>query len=274
MVKAYGDVGKAAKKLLNDDFVSDAKVTMKTKTSNGVSFTVDSLRLEKENALLSEVSIKYNVYGNACTTKYGSTGKISMEAILDQLGVNGVKLTLNGTTGSSQGATAKIEYTHPHLALTTLVDLIRGPVVTSSLVLGVHGVALGGEAEYDTTKAEVSKYAAVISKSEKDSEFTLWASDKFRKIKASYTHDVSAVTSVAAELNYDTSSEARSMAMGMKHALDSQSTVKARLESSGLLSLAYITDIRPGTKVVLATKMNTKTMDSAPSLGFHLTYEG
>mmetsp|Transcript_44970 Transcript_44970/g.110387 ORF Transcript_44970/g.110387 Transcript_44970/m.110387 type:complete len:275 (+) Transcript_44970:2378-3202(+) len=273
-MKLYGDLGKTAKKLFTDDFVADTKVSIKTKTANGVAFTIDNVKAAKDDSLVSTVSLKYKVYGNALTTKLLSSGKVSTEATIDQLGVDGLKAVLNGAIAeSTQAASAKLEYIHPHLAATTLVDVFKGPSVHSTVALGLGPNTVGAEVNYDTGKAGITSYALAVSRADAESEMTAHLTDKLRKIKAAYCHSVSSTMTVGASISYDRDSEATAMAMGVKSVLDKTTTVKAKLDTKGSLALAYVSTIRPETTMVLSTVVDLQKFEASPTLGFSLTYD-
>eukprot|EP00180_Rhodochaete_pulchella_P003959 Plantae.Rhodophyta-Rhodochaete_pulchella.ctg7253.p1 GENE.Plantae.Rhodophyta-Rhodochaete_pulchella.ctg7253~~Plantae.Rhodophyta-Rhodochaete_pulchella.ctg7253.p1 ORF type:complete len:307 (+),score=58.15 Plantae.Rhodophyta-Rhodochaete_pulchella.ctg7253:95-922(+) len=274
MVKLFADVGKVTKKLLGDDYIADTKVSLKSTTPNGISFTVETVQAAKSDAVDGTLSIKSKVYGNAVTTKLASAGKVSTEVTMDQLGVKGLKAIMTGAVAQgSQTASAKLEYLHPHLAATALVDVFKGPSLHATVNMGVGALAVGAEALYDTSKASVTKYAAAVTRVDRDSEMTLHAIDNLRKLKASYSHAVQSDMVLGAEMLYDRDTQASTLTMGAKVAIDKTATVKTKLNSAGMLSLSYISTIRPETTVVLSSQVDVKKMEASPRLGLSVSYE-
>uniref|UniRef100_A0A7S1XDW5 Uncharacterized protein n=1 Tax=Compsopogon caeruleus TaxID=31354 RepID=A0A7S1XDW5_9RHOD len=276
MVKFYSDQGKTAKKLLSDDFVADHKVSVKTKTASGVTFEVSEVQSCKTGDLAGEVSVKYLVFGHALTTKFGTGGVASTEATVEKPGkIDGLKVILNGSMSeSSKAATAKAEYVKDRVAFTLFSDLMTKKF-TSSVTVGHEGITLGGEASYDVASKEVKDYSGAISYTDgKEAEVSFSLLDKLQTAKVTYSHAVRPDLSFGAEFILKRGDSSKVLTIGTQYAVDKLTTLKGKINSSGLLSLAYIQRFPSNMTMKLSSTTNVNSLESsAPRIGVHLAYE-
>mmetsp|Transcript_5096 Transcript_5096/g.10781 ORF Transcript_5096/g.10781 Transcript_5096/m.10781 type:complete len:278 (+) Transcript_5096:73-906(+) len=276
-MKVYGDLGKTAKKLLNDDFVSDSKVKIQTKSDSGTSYTIEQVQSSKTGALVGDLAVKGKLFDQVVNTKFNTSGKVSTEITLDKLGVDGLKLVLNGAStagGSANSASSKIEFSHKHVAAVALVDLLPSAVVTGSIATGHAGFTIGAESTFNVAESALTKYdfAASYADSAK-SEITLALLKKAKLFKVSYSHAVSDDLSIGGEGLYDISSEAKTLTMGILYKLDKQSTFKTKLNTDGALSTSYKQQVQPHVSVTLCSALNVKELDKGQKLGLAIAYE-
>ncbi|KAA8498864.1 Mitochondrial outer membrane protein porin 2 [Porphyridium purpureum] len=277
MMKMYADLGKTARKLLNDDYVSDAKVKVVSKSSAGTSFTIDSVNNAKSGALAGELAIKGTIPGQVVVnSKLNTTGKVSSEMTLDKLGVTGLKLVLTGATGPgiSPAASAKVEYTHKHFAMTSLFDVLGGPTVTASFATGHAGLFAGMEAQFKAADNTLSKIDGAISFADsKTSEVTVALLNKASMIKTSYSHSVNSTVSVAGEVVYNLKDSSKLLTMGAHYVLNPDAVLKTKINTDGNMSTSYITMLQPATTLTLSSVLNVKELDKGQKLGISLAYE-
>lgn len=277
MMKMYADLGKTARKLLNDDYVSDTKVKVVSKSAAGTTFTVDSGSSAKSGAIAGELAIKGSIKGQAAVnTKLNTAGKVSSELTLDKLGVAGLKLVLTGVTGPgiSPAASAKVEYTHKHFALTSLFDVLGGPTITSSFATGHAGLCAGVEAQFKATDNSLSKIDAAISFADsKTSEVTVALLDKASIVKTSYSHSVNPNMSVAGEVLYNLKDSSKLLTMGVHYVLDAEAVFKTKINTDGNMASSYIAKVKPATTLTLSSALNVKELDKGQKLGISIAYE-
>lgn len=277
-MKLYSDIGKVAKKLLTDDYVFTKKVKVASKTDDGFSYTITGAQGAKDESIDAEANAKLKVQGVAITGKLHTTSKEpTVEAKYETKDAQGRKYLVCGTAGRNLGTTY-VEYTGGPLGLKIAADLLKSQMAASAALALTNNdysgfAVVGAEAEYDLVDKQVSKLNYAISFFDgKESECTLHVLDQAKKGMISYSHHVRPGLSVGAQMIYDRASQATSLALGTAYRLDGVTTVKAKLDSQGSLALSYIQDIRSNTKLIMSTKFNTSTFDSA-KVGFSLTVE-
>lgn len=276
MVKLYKDLGKTAKKLLNDDYIyGNKKVQLKTKTSNGVTYTSTGVLSGKDDSLSGDLSCKYSLSGASMTTKLFTSGKMTHETVLDNTGVKGLKLTVLGGLGPKQTLLATGEFVNAHVAAVVAANCLGNPSVHPALTVGMHGVTAGVSGDFDVEAKEMKNIDGVINYSTgKEHEATVMFLNKASKIKFSYSHVMSPDLSVAAEFLYDRSGDAKLLTMGTKYTVDADTTVKAKIDNAGAVSLSYVQEIRKNTTLTVCSKFDVRNLDKpAQQLGLSLLIE-
>lgn len=260
---------------MNDDFIyGTQKVQLKTKTDSGMTYTTTGV--QKGENLNGDLSCKYSISGATLTTKVLTANTVTQEIKLENTGVKGLALTLFGSTGAKQLVMGSAEYVHPHVAGATSVNALGGtPTIQSSLAIGSNGVTLGVDGAFNATEKTLDKCDAVLNYSDgKDQEITASVSGKGTKTKFAYSHLVSRDFSVAAEFNYDKSKDTKELVMGTKYMVDRDTTLKAKIQSSGVFSLSYLQEIRSGTTLTLCSQFDVNKMDAVPHVfGLSLVIE-
>lgn len=235
---------------------------VKSRTANGITYTAKAVEMSKTGTLAGDLAIKYQVYGASMTTKLFTAGQITNEAVIDQLGVKGLKLTvLAGLAPNTQTGSATLEYLHPNIATTAMVST-GGPGLYGSMAFGLEGLTVGAEAQYDADSQVLKTVNGAINYVDgKESEATLTMLNMGKVAKFAYSHDISRDFSVAAEFAYDTESDNKLMTMGTKYNLDPITMLKTKIDSAGSLAVSYIQALRPNTTLVLCTKFDVRGME-------------
>lgn len=263
-----------ALELLNDDYIyGDKKVQLKTKTDTGMTYTATGVR--KGDNLIGDLSCKYAMSGATFTTKVFTSDTMTQEVTLENTGVKGLKLTLFGGIGSKQVVVGSAEYVHPQIAYSTSINAIGSPAVKSSLAIGTNGITLGVDGEYDIEHKVLKKCDGIVNFSDgKDQEITVGVSSKGTQGKVAYSHLLSRDFSVAAEFVYNKEKDTKLLTMGTKYEVDRDTTLKAKIDSVGSLSLSYLQEIRSGTKLTLCSRFDVRNLDKTPfTFGLALVVE-
>eukprot|EP00168_Porphyra_purpurea_P020581 TRINITY_DN871_c0_g1_i4.p1 TRINITY_DN871_c0_g1~~TRINITY_DN871_c0_g1_i4.p1 ORF type:complete len:320 (-),score=47.03 TRINITY_DN871_c0_g1_i4:161-988(-) len=185
----YGDLGKAAKKLLTDNYTSDQKLTFKTTTAQKVTYTATGVQDADTNLISGDVAMKMGVAGHAVTTKLFTSGKLTSEVTLDRLGVEGLSVKVLGALSDSGAASAgaSAEWNTPSVSATLASDLSSAPTLRATAVAGHGGVYVGGETAYDTAKSETTVADLSISYADRfESEINLQLLNKGTRALLSY----------------------------------------------------------------------------------------
>lgn len=278
-MKLYKDLGKSAKKILSDDFDCNTKsVELKTKTSNGVSYTTSGQLSDKGEKMNGDLQMKYKISSASMTTKMTTSGGVSQEVVLDNVGTKGLKVTTLGSLGKKQSMKISGEYVNPHASINVQADVIGKPCALTSMAVGTKGIAIGGQLKYTMEDKKAEVINGVINYAPtKDNEVNITVMDKLKAMKLSYFHAVSKDFSVAGEFAYEKRDEGNDMKMltaATKYCVDAETTIKTKVNSFGDLWLSYSQEIRKNTTLTLSTKLNVQqnTPDSQ-SVGIALVIE-
>lgn len=264
-------------RLLNDDYIFDKKVQVKTKTKNGMTYTSTAVQSSKDDSLAGDLQLKFSPHpGASVTSKLFTSGRMTHETVLDRLGVAGVKLTLlAGASAKNNLAVSTLEYKHESVAITTAIDAISGPVAHTTATVGTSAYTAGVEAEYDTADKELKKCNFALNYADSsESEATVTVLNKGETAKLAYSHAIRPDFSVAAEYLFDKKADARRLTAGAKYEVDRDTTLKAKIFSDGQVSASYIQEIRPKTTLILSQKFDVSNPDkSSHKFGLSLIIE-
>lgn len=264
--------------LLNDDYCFVNKLKVVSKTSDGVSYSVTGCQSAKDNTIDGDVSIKTKIQSATLTTKLLTGGTGTAELKLDDLGVKGLSSKLLAGIGKNV-AVGTVEYAEGRVGVTSGFNYFSGPSAYGSLAVAVTpakfaGYAvLGVESALNTETREPTFVNVAASFFDgKESECTVHVLDKGTKGMVSYSHHVRPGFSVGSQMTYDRGTKDTNLIMGSAYRLDGATTVKGKVDSTGLLALTYIQDIRPKTTLILSTKFSVNNFANS-NIGCSLTFE-
>lgn len=249
---------------MNDDYVFDQKVEIKTKTRNGMTFTSKAAKAGDESTA-GELSMKFAAFpGGVVTSKLFTNGKKTSEAVVERMGVDGLKLTvLAGQSAKANMLLGTVEYQHKAATLTAGADGV-GRVAHASGTVGRAGVTAGVAGEYDYGAQAVRRVDCGVHYCvDADSEVCVVSADKGQAARVSCATRARGGVLLAGEVVYEKASNSAVATVGGKVALDRDTVVKARLTSGGVLSASYIQSIRANTTLTLSQQVNVSKPDKA-----------
>lgn len=252
---------------------------VKTQTQNGTTFTSTAVQSPKEENLSGDLQMKFvPAPGATVTSKLFTSGKMTHEAVLERIGVDGLKLTaLGGMSSKENLGVASVEYLHKSATLTAGLDAVRktANITATAGSSGKFALTAGVEAQYDTVAKEVTKCDVIANYSDgKDSEATLATIGKGEAVKLTYSHSIRPDLGVAVEFMYDRAAEAKLVTVGTKYEVDRDSSLKTKVSSDGIMSASFIQKIRHNTTLILSHRFDAKSMDVADrKIGLSLVIE-
>ena len=185
---------------------------MKTKTPNGVQFTVKGNQDPKvgtchvtitsvltEGSISGELEGKYTDGGICLTQGWTTLNALNTKIELDNQIARGVKLELGTTflpSTASKNAKVGIHYRQQALHTRAFLDLFKGPTFTADAVFSHEGFILGGDIGYDVMDGRITKYAAAVGYAQSEYSATVQAHNNFKTFSASYHHRVSSLLEV------------------------------------------------------------------------------
>ncbi|KAF9312149.1 Mitochondrial porin [Podila horticola] len=286
----FADLGKPTNDLLGKDFpVGQTKFELKTVAPNGVTFNVLGNQDNKSKAINGEIKTKYVDYKNGLTvTEAWTTGNlITTQIELENKIAKGLKLDITGGFLPSDGKkSAKVGVQYKQLGFNSraYVDLLKGPIFTSDVVVGRDGFLLGGDIAYNVGDAAVTRFAAAAGYTAPEYAVALHAHNSFQVFSASYYHRINADLEAGGKAVWDTKAHPASekahakspvaLEVGAKYYLDRDAFVKAKVNNAGVLGLGYTQALRKGVKVSIAGLFDTTKLDQpAHKLGLSFVFE-
>jgi len=277
---AFKDIGKACSDLLTKDFgVGKNTVEVKTKTSNGVTFTPKATKSDSGIA-------------GSLAAKYGFAGGMTAEATLNTSGVlssslettglaKGLVVTLDCESASKGSALlasgkATADYKTDMFTCKASYDYYKG--AASAALSGVFaGLVGGGSADYSVTKSALSSYAFAGQYAMGDFTVAAKLSENVSKsdgqvYECSYTQKVSPAMQVGTSLTKAAKKDSVGLAFGCIYKMDKETTVKGKVDANGIVSCSYKQVISPITTMTLAATVDTGklTESSKHKVGFAL----
>jgi Eukaryotic porin len=223
-----------------------------------------------------ELHFQVPLYGQKLTTKFFTSGKGTAELKLDDLGVRGLNMTLLGGIGKDVGV-GTVEFKHGPIGITAAVDYFGragdASIAAAYAPKGYSGFGVIGLVGKVSSEFAREKLDLCLSYYDgEESECTLHVNDKATRGLMSYSHHVRPGFSVAGQFLYDQPKESSVLTMGCAARLDNCTVVKGKVDSRGEVSASYIQEIRAKTKLILSTKFDVSTLDSA-KVGISLALE-
>ncbi|KXN68959.1 hypothetical protein CONCODRAFT_59803 [Conidiobolus coronatus NRRL 28638] len=279
---AFPDLSKASKDLLSKDFPSgNVKLEVKTKTDNGVTFSVTGHQDSASGAVFAETKVKYNDFqkGLTLTEAITTSNFLSAQVELEHPSTKGIKFDVLASLSpatSQKSLLANVYYKHPNVHSRFNANLLKGPTFNADVVIGQDGVFVGGETGYDIEKGTVTKYNASVAYFHKDYTAAIHATSALSAFSASYYHRVNPDVEAAAKVSWDSKAATNAVAVeiGTKAYLDRDTFVKAKIDNNGKLGLGYTQLLRPGVKLSIGGAFDTAKLDqNAHKIGLAVVLE-
>jgi hypothetical protein len=231
----FSKIGQATKDLFDKKY--DFNYTVKTidKTPKGVTVEFGSTASGASSDGFLKGKYVNNDFGEVESEVHTDPKKDSKVTLRLNKLPSGLKVNLIGSSAGKKGqGTAEIIYSQDYLATQGIVKSdLETTKLDASLKVGFDGFSVGGQIELDVSKgAEVSQTNVGLEWSQSPDLIISGWTDKnsdFANIAA--FHKVNRDTSVAAKFRYEIAGKhSRVLTAGVEHALDFDTTVKAKAE--------------------------------------------
>jgi hypothetical protein len=264
---SYADLGKAARDLFNKGFNHGYfKVETKTKTENGIEFTVNgnSNHDTKKFAGSLETKYKWSDYGITFNEKWNTDNALATEITVEDQLVKGLKLAFDTQfvpqTGKKSGK-IKTEYKREYIHTNMDVDFnFAGPTIYGAAVVGYKGWLAGYQMALDTAKTakkllSQSNFAIGYTKD----DLTLHTAVKDNtEFSGSVFHKLNRDLEMGVLVDWTVGSNDTRFALGAKYCPDKDTTVRAKLNNSSQIALCYQQKIRKGVTLTMSTQLEGK----------------
>jgi hypothetical protein len=270
----YGDIGKKANDLLTKEFPDKPKFELKTKTSNGV---VQELSLTKRgDDLLGVINPKYTFVKHGVTVGFtADTDKnTKFEVTIDKL-LPGLKLTTIVDSKKFNAIQFDGEYKHDYVALNGSVDVLNNEGTEASLagVVGYEGFSVGLQSKY--SKGALSAVNGTAAYTTPDYVFTVFGLFKNNKVGLSYFHKVTNYATAGFDASFDldkAQATPSKLTVGGSYQLDTDTTLKGKLDTDGKLSLSYAQRLSKYARLIVGTSLNINNPNSKSGHSYGFTF--
>lgn len=262
----YSDIGKKARDLLYRDYQSDHKFTLTTSTLNGVAITPSATK--KGELFLADVSTQLKNKNITTDIKVDTSSNLFTTITIDEP-APGLKTIFSFVVPDQKSGKVELQYLHEYAGISTSIGLTATPTVNFSGVAGNNVVALGTDVALDTATGNFTKYNAGLSFSSADLIASLALNNKGDTLTASYIHTVIPLTNttVGAELTHSFSSNENTLTIGTQHALDTLTSVKARVNNYGKVSALIQHAWRPKSLFTISGEVDTRAIEKSAKVG-------
>lgn len=263
-VPLFKDFGKAAKDTLNDDYIFEQKLELKSTTPDGAVFTTSGTR-NAAGAILSSLQAKFPYKTTSITGKISTDSKVNIDVVSENA-VKGLKVTLNAVpkgNGIAQSGKVTCEYKANDASVSVVADPFTSAPVVASLAVGRKSAFLGIEGEFSIDKQKFlgGTLGLQFARGNDTLFAALQQTEKVKQCRASVLHKLNNDLSVAGEMICNLKDTKCSMTMGVNCTLDDVSSTRLKMTSDGILSLLYSYKLRKSTTLRLGLELNTTSFD-------------
>jgi len=259
---AFKDIGKACSDLLTKDYkVGKNTVEVKSKTSNGVTFTPSATKAgEKFSGSLAS---KYSFSGCDSEVTLNTSGiveaSIEGSPMKDLTAIFDCARPAPGKPGLLSSAKCTLDYKKESFTCKTTYEAYSGALHAAGSYV-FDALTMGASCDYDANKGALSKYGAACQFVQPDFSVIAKLAASVGKGRPTYTgmyyHKVSSDMQVGAELCHTTGKDV-GLAFGCAYKLDKDTTVKGKVDADGMLYSSYKQKISALTTMTLAAQIDT-----------------
>lgn len=266
----YADALKNAKDLLSKSYNYDNKVELKTSAPNGVSYTAEATVSKPAKALVKAAYSSGNF--KVDKLQIGSDKKIVGEFSLAEV-AQGTSFSFKATDGTrASGADAVsavvgVERKDSKSNVSVDVDVLNYGVDTSALV-NYNGFLIGGAATAKLAKAggvDVSDYNVLLGWTDKSTTVAVQTGSKLSKVTAGFYQVVNSTITTAAVAKFPLAFAPASsvdVEVGLAYKAAADTTVNAKVNNTGRVSVSYAQVVSPLTKLTFATEVDAANIGS------------
>jgi len=271
----FGDLGKSASDLFKDDFGSGSvKLTLKSTTLSGAQLKVEGCRNNDNGTVCAGLETKYSCCkGVAVKEKWCSNNVVTTELTLTDKGVKNSKLVVENkfapTNGGMKGMQVKAEYK---------TDSAFVDVSTDTAAAKVNGVFsyrkyLFGVGTTLDTQGTISNTSFAVGYVDRDVTLNSTITNG-SDVEGSVYHTPRSNLQAGVKFAWNKNSQDTAFAVAGRYQMDSDTFVKAKLDTNLNMGLSYTQNIRAGVKLGLYGNVNAAALSSdSHTLGMNLTLE-
>jgi len=266
----FGKLGKDCSDLLKKKYDFKNKVTSKYSISDGLPLDLEvNGDFTKDLAGSLKSTWKDSSFGEVETTCH-TAGKLDGSVKLKKL-FKGLEVTAKGSASPCLAGTVSADLRQENFSASAEFAKSK---LTASGVVGTSGLSFGFKGQCCLEKQILTDYNLGLQYAQPDFIFTVLSKKKGDDVEASLYHTGSKAYSIGVQMKYPSSGKT-SGTVGTQYKLDKATTLKAKVDSLGVLSTALEhTLANPCLKVGLAAQFSgvgTSTITSE-KFGIGLTF--
>lgn len=257
----FADFNKPVLDALKDDFDTKVKYTLKVKADAPSSVKVTQTTEYVDGKLLGKVSAKWAGKTGFSLDKFEikSNGAITTETSLDNL-APGLKLEFKGN--DDKLGDFGVEYKHQLATATAVFNMASFDSVKASVNGGANNFTAGAAVELKIgDKTELSSFDVATSYALPKNFFVgVQTSNKFTGAGATFSYAGLPQYNFVGKVNYATASKATSFEVGGAYSCCKNTTMKAKVNQDGVVSLSVKQALCNKTTVVAALLAEPKNL--------------
>jgi voltage-dependent anion channel protein 2 len=260
----FKDIGKLCNDLLTKDYkVGKTTVEVKSKTPSGVTFTPTATK--SGDSVSGTLKAAYSILpwlDSECT--FGTNGSVAMSLEAANALTKGLTMTAEceraapGKPGLLASANLICDYKAEKFACKAAYDYYKKDLLASCSTV-YASLAMGLDCAYCTRKGSLQKYAAACQFVQPEFTISAKCDDKGGKktLSCAYFHKVSGDMQLGVAIAKPLAKPDVSIEFGTAYKLDKDTTVKAKVDSEGILCTSYKQKISALTTMTLAAQVDT-----------------
>uniref|UniRef100_A0A4D5R9M8 Voltage-dependent anion-selective channel protein 2 n=1 Tax=Scolopendra viridis TaxID=118503 RepID=A0A4D5R9M8_SCOVI len=267
----YTDLGKQARDLFNKGYhFGLVKLETKTKTRNGVEFTVTGNHHLDTGKVCGSLETKYKLkeWCMSLTEKWNTDNTLQTEVTLEDGFLKcapGLKITLDTSFAPQSGkktGRVKSSYKSCYLALNGDVDFDPcGPIVHGAAVLGYCGWLAGYQMAFDTGRSKLCKSNFAVGYCLCDFVLHTNVNDG-QEFGGSIYQKVNEHLETGVQLGWTAGSNATRFSLGCKYKLDKDSSFSVKVNNVSQVGLGFTQRLRDGINMTLSAMIDGKNFNS------------
>lgn len=265
---SYSDLGKNARDVFNKGYHFGLwKLDVKTKTSSGVEFTSAGHSNQETGKVHASLETKYKLkeHGLTFSEKWNTDNTLTSEISVEDQLVKGLKLSFDGSfapqTGTKNGR-FKTSYSHERVRLDGDVDVkLSGPLINASGVADYQGWLAGYQLAFDTEKSSLKGNNFALGYTTGD--FVLHTNvNNGNEFGGSIYQRCNDRLETGVQLSWTSGKNETFFGVAAKYDLDKDASIRAKVNNSSLIGLAYQQKLRDGITLSLSTLIDGKQFNA------------
>lgn len=259
----FADLGKAAKDVFKKGFsVGSTKLDLKTKTGNGIA--LNPVFEMKDDGIVSSFETSGKVVdGVTLKEKWSSDNVVKTNIVVEDIIAKGLKCDLEVVVNPASGkksAVVKAAYKRDAFNGTMDCNLdLAGPTFLATAVTAYSGFQGGLELAFNTEKSTLTKNTFACGFSNADFAAVAFVRDA-SVFDTLIHHKVNDKTEIAANISWNIQSNAANFGVGLKHKLDNETSLNAKLDGAGKTTLGITHKVKPYLSVTMSSNFDVKSM--------------
>lgn len=264
---SYSDIGKSARDVLGKGYhLNTWKLEAKTATSAGLKFKTTGVHNTDNGKVMAVLESEYAVkdYGLKFVEKWSTDNVISMETSVENQGLEGLKVTLDGSFNPSSGnkrGQLKTNYKCDWTNINLDVDSAGGPAIRGAAVLGYKGWLAGYQMGFDVAKSTLTNNNFAVGLEGKDYALHANVNDG-QEFSGSVHHRVNRALETGLTLGWSAGSNATAFNFGAKYNVSDDTNVRMKVSNQSQLGLSLQQKLKDGLSLTLSAMVDGKNFSA------------